>query len=474
MWNVLDRFAENVRIYSTPVGQLWNTVNFVFRLFVIVAVGSSVYGDEQGAFKCDTGQPGCQNVCFNRFSPISHMRFWAFQILFVSTPPIFFYLYAGMQTGRVKKLEAEKAKLKKDTQALQEETEKLMEANGEDDDGTKSHAILSMYGEKNQTLKETEKRVDKLSKKVGRYKEKQVNQMAKGGELTQVIFTTKVKIVYILHCILKFGIELVFLYLGYILQQQQSLKTGWNAWEVPEKYTCTHAKIYGAAGSACAQQEKVTCWVSRPFEKQYFLFYMLTMTGISMALTIIEALYMAFHVTKKGVQRRAAKDNHKQAMNNTMFNGYDASNFHENMMTMRSNKGIKSGLTAANSFRYNNRMPGYGNNTGRNSLAPSYHAYMADPRFQYAGAPILDEFLPDGANMMAKGFGKKGMVNPMMAANSVQSPGYPHALGQANFNQQNMQNPLHDHKPNTESIEEELEGIDKSDKGSSNKENQKQ
>merc|ERR1712088_1308076 len=238
------------------------------------------------------------------------------------------------------------------TQALQEETEKLMEANGEDDDGTKSHAILSMYGEKNQTLKETEKRVDKLSKKFGRYKEKQVNQMAKGGELTQVIFTTKVKIVYILHCILKFGIELVFLYLGYILQQQQSLKTGWNAWEVPEKYTCTHAKIYGAAGSACAQQEKVTCWVSRPFEKQYFLFYMLTMTGISMALTIIEALYMAFHVTKKGVQRRAAKDNHKQAMNNTMFNGYDASNFHENMMTMRSNKGIKSGLTAANSFRY--------------------------------------------------------------------------------------------------------------------------
>ena len=352
MWNVLDRFAENVRVYSTPVGQLWNTVNFVFRLFVIVAVGSSVYGDEQGAFKCDTGQPGCQNVCFNRFSPISHMRFWAFQILFVSTPPIFFYLYAGMQTGKVKKLEAQKQKLNKNKEEMEEAAKLLMNEEAPDDDGAKSQAAFSQYLVNKEEIEKNEKKVLKLQKQVGRYKEKQVNEMAKGGQLTQVIFTTKVRVVYILHCIMKFGIEVLFLYLGYILQQQQSLKEGWQAWSVPEKYTCTHALIYGAAGSACAQQEKVTCWVSRPWEKQYFLYYMLTMTGLSMLLTFIEALYMMFRTTRRSIQRKASDDAEKRREKGQQFMGYDASNFPDNMMTMRSTRGIKSGLNAANSFRY--------------------------------------------------------------------------------------------------------------------------
>ena len=406
MWNVLDRFAENVRVYSTPIGQLWNTVNFVFRLFVIVAVGSSVYGDEQGAFKCDTGQPGCQNVCFNRFSPISHMRFWAFQILFVSTPPIFFYMYAGMQVGQVKKLESQKQKLKKNKEELEEATKLLMEndpaASPETNDCGKSQAAFSQaavnYTTKEAELEANEKRVEKLEKKVGKYKEKQVNEMAKGGQLTNVIFTTKVRVVYILHCFLKFGIECLFLWLGYRLQQQQSKKEGWNAWTVPEKYTCTHALEYGAAGSACAQQEKVTCWVSRPFEKQYFLMYMLTMTGLSMILTLIEALYMAFKSTKKGVQRQADRSAEKQRnsqsmnysrrgtmLNNTIFEGYEDMN----MMSMRSNRGIKNGLIAANSFRYQKGQP----------HVPSYNQFMNDPRYQYIHRE--EKVMPGRANPVA-------------------------------------------------------------------------
>jgi len=431
MWNVLDRFAENVRVYSTPVGQLWNTVNFVFRLFVIVAVGSSVYGDEQGAFKCDTGQPGCQNVCFNRFSPISHMRFWAFQILFVSTPPIFFYLYAGMQTGKVKKLEAQKLKLTKNKEEMEEAAKLLMNEEAHDDDGGKSQAAFSTYLVNKEEVEKNEKKVLKLSKEVGRYKEKQVNEMAKGGQLTQVIFTTKVRVVYILHCIMKFGIEVLFLYLGYILQQQQSLKTGLDAWSVPEKYTCTHALIYGAAGSACAQQEKVTCWVSRPWEKQYFLYYMLTMTGLSMLLTFIEALYMMFRTTRRSIQRKASDDAEKRREKQGQFMGYDASNFPDNMMTMRSTRGIKSGLNAANSFRYKNaNLTG-----GRGSLAPSYQQYMHDPRYQYAGAPFLEDCLPDNPLMRGPGPMHGGRKMPPGA-------GY---YGQQGFNQSHqMQPPIHE------------------------------
>jgi len=125
MWSVIDKISENVRLYSTPVAALWNVVTFVFRMFVVASVGSSVYGDEQGAFKCDTGQPGCQNVCFNRFSPISHMRFWAFQLLFVATPCLFFHMYAGKETGAVKLLEEAEEKQKKEHAKLAEQEKEL-------------------------------------------------------------------------------------------------------------------------------------------------------------------------------------------------------------------------------------------------------------------------------------------------------------------------------------------------------------
>ena len=31
-------------------------------------------------FRCNIKQVGCENVCFNEFSPISHVRFWGFQV----------------------------------------------------------------------------------------------------------------------------------------------------------------------------------------------------------------------------------------------------------------------------------------------------------------------------------------------------------------------------------------------------------
>ena len=101
---------------------------------------------------------------------------------------------------------------------------------------------------------------------------------------------------------MKLGIEVLFLYLGYILQIQQSRTEGFwtkGAWTVPEKYTCNHAQVFGAAGSACAQQEKVTCWVSRPWEKQIFLYYMLTMTTLSILLKNSRKIFINFFLFVK-------------------------------------------------------------------------------------------------------------------------------------------------------------------------------
>ena len=104
-WGVISEFVAKVRTYSTFWGQVWWILMFVFRMMVVAIIGNQVYGDEQGAFKCDTLQPGCAQVCFNRFSPIGHMRFWSFQILFIAIPAVFYYMFAGSQLNYVKLLE---------------------------------------------------------------------------------------------------------------------------------------------------------------------------------------------------------------------------------------------------------------------------------------------------------------------------------------------------------------------------------
>lgn len=373
MWSVVDKISENVRLYSTPVAALWNVVTFVFRMFVVASVGSSVYGDEQGAFKCDTGQPGCQNVCFNRFSPISHMRFWAFQLLFVATPVLFFHMFAGKETGEVKLLEDAEARHKKESDKLLEQ-EKELESIAEDiaqeeyNDVPDHQSVMSSIANQNkhdklnaevfqkkQELAKENLKIQKRKNKIGNYKKKERIDLKKDSKVatTEVIFTRKIKIVYVVHCFMKLGIEFLFLYLGYVLQQYQSKKTGWAAWSVPEKYTCTHALEYGAAGSACAQQEKVTCWVSRPWEKQMFLFYMLVLTGLSILLIILEALYMTTRVGIHSIQKRKNGTRFRGSMNETFANGgssyatgslppqYET----DNMMTMLNQNSIRNSLS---------------------------------------------------------------------------------------------------------------------------------
>jgi len=379
MWSVIDKISENVRLYSTPVAALWNVVTFVFRMFVVASVGSSVYGDEQGAFKCDTGQPGCQNVCFNRFSPISHMRFWAFQLLFVATPCLFFHMYAGKETGAVKLLEEAQEKHKKDQAKLAEQEKELdsiaegIESEFENGDHMSMISTQSMQKHdqlnleivnKKKQMEIEQKKINKKKDKIGSYKKKEKIDLKKDSKVgtTEVIFTRRIKIVYVIHCFLKLGIEFLFLYLGYILQHQQSKAWGWAAWTVPEKYTCTHALIYGAAGSACAQQEKVTCWVSRPWEKQMFLYYMLFLTFLSIILIILEAVYMMTRVGIHSIQKRKGGQKYHQKMNDTFANGgggmmaglpaYEA----DNMMTMLNQSNIRNSLSRMNANKMRNSM----------------------------------------------------------------------------------------------------------------------
>ncbi|XP_069481349.1 gap junction alpha-4 protein-like [Ambystoma mexicanum] len=91
-WDILKDLLDEVQEHSTVIGKIWLTVLFIFRILILGLAGESVWGDEQSDFICNTLQPGCANVCYDQAFPISHIRYWVLQFLFVSTPTL---LYLG-------------------------------------------------------------------------------------------------------------------------------------------------------------------------------------------------------------------------------------------------------------------------------------------------------------------------------------------------------------------------------------------
>ncbi|XP_061561114.1 connexin 32.3 [Phycodurus eques] len=93
-WGFLSSLLDKVQSHSTVIGKIWMTVLFLFRIMVLGAGAESVWGDEQSDFVCNTQQPGCENVCYDWTFPISHIRFWVLQIIFVSTPTLVYLGHA--------------------------------------------------------------------------------------------------------------------------------------------------------------------------------------------------------------------------------------------------------------------------------------------------------------------------------------------------------------------------------------------
>ncbi|ROL53036.1 Gap junction alpha-1 protein [Anabarilius grahami] len=89
-WSALVELLNSVQAHSTAGGKAWLSVLFIFRILLLGTAVESAWGDEQSAFKCNTQQPGCENVCYDKSFPISHVRLWVLQIIFVSTPTLLF------------------------------------------------------------------------------------------------------------------------------------------------------------------------------------------------------------------------------------------------------------------------------------------------------------------------------------------------------------------------------------------------
>lgn len=92
-WGFLSKLLDKVQSHSTNIGKVWLTVLLIFRIMVLGAGLDKVWGDEQSSMVCNIKTPGCLNACYDKAFPISHMRFWVLQIIFVTTPTLVYLGY---------------------------------------------------------------------------------------------------------------------------------------------------------------------------------------------------------------------------------------------------------------------------------------------------------------------------------------------------------------------------------------------
>ncbi|KAL7873762.1 hypothetical protein AOLI_G00128330 [Acnodon oligacanthus] len=102
-WKTFQALLSGVNKYSTAFGRIWLSVVFVFRVMVYVVAAERVWGDEQKDFDCNTKQPGCANVCYDHFFPISHIRLWALQLIFVTCPSLLVVMHVKYREDRERK-----------------------------------------------------------------------------------------------------------------------------------------------------------------------------------------------------------------------------------------------------------------------------------------------------------------------------------------------------------------------------------
>uniref|UniRef100_G1N2B3 Gap junction protein n=1 Tax=Meleagris gallopavo TaxID=9103 RepID=G1N2B3_MELGA len=85
--------------FCSLLGKIWLMLVVLLRMAVVVLAGYPLYQDEQERFVCNTLQPGCSNVCYDLFSPISHFRFWFIQTVSILLPYTAFSVYVLHQVA---------------------------------------------------------------------------------------------------------------------------------------------------------------------------------------------------------------------------------------------------------------------------------------------------------------------------------------------------------------------------------------
>ncbi|XP_058233278.1 gap junction alpha-8 protein-like [Hemibagrus wyckioides] len=106
-WTFLEKLVDDSLEYSTSVGRVWLSVLFLFRVLILCTAAESAWNDEQKDFVCNTQQPGCEAMCYDKAFPVSHFRYFILQVVFVSMPTVLYFGYVALKKHKEKEEEKE-------------------------------------------------------------------------------------------------------------------------------------------------------------------------------------------------------------------------------------------------------------------------------------------------------------------------------------------------------------------------------
>ncbi|XP_010881140.1 connexin 52.6 [Esox lucius] len=246
-WNLLGSILEEVHIHSTIVGKIWLTILFIFRMLVLGVAAEDVWDDEQSEFVCNTDQPGCKNVCYDDAFPISLIRYWVLQIIFVSSPSL---VYMGHALYRLRALEKERHKKK---------------------------AFLKAGLEGTDPVHEDRQRIERELRKLE--EQKRVRKAPLRGSLLRT---------YVFHILTRSVVEV-----GFIVGQYALYGIGLDPLYKCERLPCPNS---------------VDCFVSRPTEKNVFMIFMLVIAGVSLFLNLLEIFHLGVKKIKQSLSGNKGAD----------------------------------------------------------------------------------------------------------------------------------------------------------------------
>ncbi|ELW48598.1 gap junction beta-5 protein [Tupaia chinensis] len=102
-WGSFRGLLSGVNKYSTAFGRIWLSLVFIFRMLVFLVAAEKVWSGDHSDFDCNTLQPGCPNVCFDTFFPLSHVRLWALQLILVTCPSLLVVMHVAYREARERK-----------------------------------------------------------------------------------------------------------------------------------------------------------------------------------------------------------------------------------------------------------------------------------------------------------------------------------------------------------------------------------
>ncbi|XP_053123132.1 gap junction alpha-9 protein [Hemicordylus capensis] len=257
-WHFLGGILEEVHIHSTMIGKIWLTILFVFRMLVLGVAAEEVWTDEQAEFVCNTQQPGCRNVCYDLAFPISLIRYWVLQVIFVSSPSL---VYMGHALYRLRALE--KARQRRKAQARRGALE----------------AAAAAAGGASEEQQQRRRRL--LERELLRQQQPEPRKPppSRRAPLRGSLLGT-----YLAHVATRSALEVAFMVGQYLLY----------GFRLAPRYRCQRPPC----------PHVVDCFVSRPTEKTLFGLFMQAIASLSLALSLLEIAHLALQRLRHRRRRR--------------------------------------------------------------------------------------------------------------------------------------------------------------------------